>query len=40
MIFVQYLEKLKLSQSDDYSGRTLTNPTIPEKYKQEIKKEV
>ncbi|RXJ95862.1 O-acetyltransferase [Arcobacter sp. AHV-9/2010] len=28
------------TQSDDYSGRTLTNPTIPDKYKKEIKKEV
>jgi galactoside O-acetyltransferase len=26
------------SQSDDYSGRSLTNPTIPDKYKNEIKK--
>ena len=25
------------TQSDDYSGRTLTNPTIPDKYKCEIK---
>jgi len=25
------------SQSDDYSGRTLTNPTIPDKYKDEMK---
>jgi acetyltransferase-like isoleucine patch superfamily enzyme len=25
------------SQSDDYSGRTLTNPTVPDKYKTEIK---
>lgn len=25
------------SQSDDYSGRTMTNPTVPEKYKQETK---
>jgi len=25
------------SQSDDYSGETLTNPTIPTKYKKEIK---
>lgn len=28
------------TQSDDYSGRTLTNPTVPDKYKQEIKKAV
>ena len=28
------------TQSDDYSGTTLTNPTIPIKYKKEIKKEV
>lgn len=28
------------TQSDDYSGKTLTNPTIPDKYKKEIKKEV
>jgi len=28
------------TQSDDYSGRSLTNPTIPDKYKKEIKKEV
>lgn len=28
------------SQSDDYSGRTMTNPTIPAKYKNEIKKSV
>jgi len=25
------------SQSDDYSGRTLTNPTVPDKYKIESK---
>lgn len=25
------------SQSDDYSGRSLTNPTVPEKYKKETK---
>lgn len=25
------------TQSDDYSGRTLTNPTVPDKYKQETK---
>ena len=25
------------SQSDDYSGRTLTNPTVPAKYKSETK---
>ncbi|WP_416560452.1 acyltransferase [Limnohabitans sp. yimb22184] len=28
------------SQSDDYSGSSLTNPTIPTKYKSEIKKQV
>lgn len=28
------------SQSDDYSGRTLTNPTIPDKYKKETKKSI
>jgi acetyltransferase-like isoleucine patch superfamily enzyme len=28
------------SQSDDYSGRTLTNPTIPKQYKHETKKAV
>lgn len=28
------------SQSDDYSGRSLTNPTIPTKYKKEIKRHV
>lgn len=28
------------SQSDDYSGRTLTNPTISQKYKKEMKKAV
>lgn len=26
------------SQSDDYSGRTLTNPTVPTEYKSETKK--
>lgn len=25
------------TQSDDYSGRTLTNPTVPDKYKHETK---
>lgn len=25
------------TQSDDYSGRTLTNPTVPDKYKHESK---
>lgn len=25
------------AQSDDYSGRTLTNPTVPDKYKHETK---
>lgn len=28
------------SQSDDYSGRTLTNPTVPDKYKNETKSPV
>jgi len=28
------------SQSDDYSGETLTNPTVPSKYKVETKKAV
>jgi galactoside O-acetyltransferase len=28
------------SQSDDYSGRTLTNPTVPAIYKNETKKKV
>lgn len=28
------------SQSDDYSGRTLTNPTVPTKYKNEVKKHI
>jgi len=28
------------TQSDDYSGRTLTNPTIPDKFKQETKKPI
>lgn len=28
------------SQSDDYTGETLTNPTVPDKYKCEIKKEI
>lgn len=28
------------SQSDDYSGRTLTNPTVPKKYKKEFIKSV
>ena len=28
------------SQSDDYSGQTLTNPTIPDKYKNEFKSPV
>lgn len=28
------------SQSDDYSGRTLTNPTVPGRFKREIKKAV
>jgi acetyltransferase-like isoleucine patch superfamily enzyme len=28
------------SQSDDYSGRTMTNSTVPAQYKQEIKRAV
>jgi acetyltransferase-like isoleucine patch superfamily enzyme len=28
------------SQSDDYSGRSLTNPTIPDEYKRETKREI
>lgn len=28
------------TQSDDYSGKTMTNPTIPDKFKNEFKKEV
>ena len=28
------------SQSDDYSGETMTNPTVPARYKAEIKKAV
>ena len=28
------------TQSDDYSGDTLTNPTVPDKYKREIKKSI
>lgn len=28
------------SQSDDYSGETLTNPTIPKAFKNELKKKV
>lgn len=28
------------TQSDDYSGKTMTNPTIPDEYKNEIKKEI
>lgn len=28
------------SQSDDYSGRTLTNPTVPMEYKSETKKAI
>ncbi len=28
------------SQSDDYSGKTLTNPTVPDEFKRELKKEV
>jgi acetyltransferase-like isoleucine patch superfamily enzyme len=28
------------TQSDDYSGKTMTNPNIPSKYKNEVKKEI
>jgi acetyltransferase-like isoleucine patch superfamily enzyme len=28
------------SQSDDYSGRSLTNPTVPDQFKRETKKQV
>ena len=28
------------SQSDDYSGRSLTNPTVPDKYKNETKNKI
>lgn len=28
------------TQSDDYTGRTLTNPTIPDEFKKELKKEI
>lgn len=28
------------TQSDDYSGKTLTNPTIPDRYKSEVKKSI
>jgi len=28
------------TQSDDYSGRTLTNPTVPTQYKEEMKKKI
>lgn len=28
------------TQSDDYSGKTLTNPTVPAEYKHELKKAV
>jgi acetyltransferase-like isoleucine patch superfamily enzyme len=28
------------SQSDDYSGKSLTNPTVPDPYKKEIKRRV
>lgn len=28
------------TQSDDYSGNSLTNPTVPDKYKKEIKKKI
>jgi len=28
------------TQSDDYSGKTLSNPTIPKEYKNEAKKEI
>ncbi|MCM2265584.1 MAG: acyltransferase [Desulfuromonadales bacterium] len=29
-----------ITQSDDYTGRTMTNPTVPGKYKKECKKPV
>lgn len=29
-----------MTQSDDYSGRTLTNPTVPAKFKKETKRPV
>jgi len=29
-----------MSQSDDYTGRSMTNPTVPGKFKKEIKKAV
>ena len=29
-----------ISQTDDYSGASMTNPTVPEKYKKEVKKAV
>lgn len=29
-----------ITQTDDYGGRTLTNPTVPAKYKKEVKKAV
>lgn len=28
------------TQSDDYSGRTMTNPTVPSQYKKEYKKRI
>ena len=28
------------TQSDDYSGKTMTNPTVPTQYKHEINKEI
>lgn len=28
------------TQSDDYSGRTMTNPTVPSEYKKEYKKKI
>ncbi|MEI6437702.1 MAG: acyltransferase [Candidatus Omnitrophota bacterium] len=28
------------TQSDDYSGKTLTNPTVPDRFKNETKKEI
>ena len=28
------------TQSDDYSGKTMTNPTVPTRYKNELKKEI
>lgn len=28
------------TQSDDYSGRSLTNPTVPDEFKKEVKKKI